>query len=184
MAIAKTLYSSSSDEYETPKHLFDYLNKLFEFQLDPCAAQQRERQDRIKTLHRFTEDDDGLDRYWGNYSTFVNPPYSKISKWIDKALKEYDGRLGTYAQMPDPSHRPKPIVLLVPARTDTKWFHKITKYSFTKVIFLKGRLKFNKMKASAPFPSCLIILSSISYLNKFEDTIQVPTWILDMKNLE
>jgi phage N-6-adenine-methyltransferase len=183
MAISKSLYSSESDEYETPKHLFDYLNNIFEFELDPCAAPQRERQARIKTLHRFTEDDDGLNSYWGNYSTFVNPPYSKISKWIDKALKEYDDRLGDYAKMIGPDYKPKPIVMLVPARTDTKWFHKIAKYSFTKIIFLKGRLKFHNTKHAAPFPNCLIILSQISYLNKLQNTIHVPTWTLDLKNL-
>jgi phage N-6-adenine-methyltransferase len=185
MAISKSLYTKGgSDEYETPKALFDYLNSIFEFELDPCAKPSIEAQKRINTKEKYTQDEDGLDNTWVNFSTFVNPPYSKISKWIDKAIKEYDDRLMIYARFSTPTSRPKPIVMLVPARTDTKWFHKIANYSFTKVILLKGRLRFNNSKNSSPFPSCLIILSSVSYLNKFETTIQLPTWIMDVKNLD
>jgi phage N-6-adenine-methyltransferase len=183
MAISKSLYTRGSDEYETPKALFDYLNTIFEFELDPCAKPSIEAQKRIKTRVQWTEDDNSLDGEWENLSTFVNPPYSKISKWIDKVLDEYDRRLLAYANPSKSNYKPKPIVLLVPARIDTKWFHKIAKYSFTKVILLKGRLKFNNSKNSSPFPSCLIILSSVSYLNKFETTIQLPTWIMDLKNI-
>jgi phage N-6-adenine-methyltransferase len=184
MAISKSIYSSESDEYETPKPLFDYLNSIFHFELDPCAKPEIEARKRIDTAHGWTQEHEGLSKNWVNLSTFVNPPYSQINKWIDKALEEYHERVETYTMIGKPPYKPKPIVLLVPARTDTKWFHKIANYSYTKIVFLKGRLKFNRQKASAPFPSCLIILAASSYMNRFENTIHIPAWTLDVKSLD
>lgn len=177
MTLNQSLYSSASDQYETPKHLFDFLNDVFHFELDPCAKPQIEAQKRINTRLRYTEDDDGIIQAWDNVSTFVNPPYSKISKWIDKAMIEFHFRLSSKFD-----YKAAPIVLLVPARTDTQWFHKIAASPFCKIIFLKGRLKFNNTKTNAPFPSCLIILSSASYLDKLIPDIDmtvVPSFIMD-----
>ena len=75
---------------------------------------------------------------------FVNPPYSNIRAFIEKGLKELkSGSVQT-------------LVYLVPARTDTKWFHELV-YGKAELRFIKGRLRFNDAKNSAPFPSMLII---------------------------
>jgi site-specific DNA-methyltransferase (adenine-specific) len=75
---------------------------------------------------------------------FCNPPYGReISKWVEKAYNE--NKKGTF------------IVMLLPARTDTKWFHNYI-YKKHKIEFIKGRLKFNDGKQSAPFPSMLVIM--------------------------
>ena len=173
MAISKALYSHDSDEYETPQWLFNLLNNVFHFELDPCAKPQIESQKRIKTRFVMTQDFDGLTKTWNNYSTFVNPPYSKVRKWVEKAMIEFNERASN-------EKKPAPIVLLVPARTDTKWFHKIAEHPYCKLLLLKGRLKFHNTKTSAPFPSCIIILSPSSYLEKLKALTMVPTFTLDL----
>ncbi len=84
-------------------------------------------------------DFDGLEIEWEQYN-FVNPPYSQISKWVDKALKERE--------------KGKMSIMLLPARTDTKWFRKLYDNN-SKFIFLTGRLHFNDTKEGVPFPSML-----------------------------
>jgi site-specific DNA-methyltransferase (adenine-specific) len=84
----------------------------------------------------------GLDRSWGK-SSYVNPPYSNIREWMEKGLAEY--RLG------------KIVVFLIPARTDTKWFHEIVLPFALEIRFVKGRLKFQGAKYNAPFPSMIVI---------------------------
>lgn len=77
---------------------------------------------------------------------FCNPPYSKAAEWVKKCYAE--------------SLKPKTtVVLLVPARTDTKWFHKYI-YHRAEIRFLKGRLKFSDSQNAAPFPSMLVIFRS------------------------
>lgn len=87
----------------------------------------------------------GLDRVWGQCS-YVNPPYSNIRAWMEKGLAEY--RLG------------KTVVFNVPARSDTKWFHEIVLPHATEIRFIKGRLRFDGAKNSAPFPSAIIIFKA------------------------
>ena len=80
----------------------------------------------------------------GGEKVYVNPPYGReISKWVEKAY--YENKKGTL------------IVMLLPARTDTKWFHNYI-YKQHEIRFLKGRLKFNDGKQGAPFPSMLVIM--------------------------
>lgn len=102
-----------------------------------------------KLYQEFHFDDDpcplngagGLCREWG-WSTFCNPPYSEISTWVQKAYNE--AKTG------------KTIVLLVPSRTDTKWWHEYIMKA-KEIRFIKGRLKFGGSKNSAPFPSAVIV---------------------------
>ena len=74
---------------------------------------------------------------------FCNPPYSNISAWVEKAFRETrnDNTL---------------VVLLIPARTDTRYFHDFI-YQRAEIRFIKGRLKFGDSKNSAPFPSMVVI---------------------------
>lgn len=90
---------------------------------------------------------DGLSIDWG-YMSYVNPPYSNIGAWVDKSIEE--------------AKKGKTIVLLVPARTDTKWFHKLVRCA-SDIMFIVGRLKFGNATSSAPFPSCLVCLRHTAY---------------------
>ena len=76
---------------------------------------------------------------------FLNPPYSDISRWIDWAIYNW-------------SMTNKHVVILIPSRTDTKYFHKLLECGCD-LEFIKGRLKFGEQKGSAPFPSVLVHLN-------------------------
>ena len=134
-------YSSKNNDWSTPQDFFDTLNKEFNFTLDPCATPET-----AKCKKFFTESEDGLSKDWGGNIVFCNPPYgTKIAAWVEKAYKE--------------SKKPHTlIVLLLPSRTDTRYFHKYV-YHKCRMRFLKGRLKFGGSKTSAPFPSMLAIYS-------------------------
>ena len=98
---------------------------------------------------------DGLNIEW-HKKNFVNPPYKYIKKWIYKSLQE--------------AFKNKEVVLLIPSRTDTKWFKLLIESGIAVIYFLEGRLKFSN-KNSAPFPSMIVILnkmniSVISYMSK------------------
>ena len=84
----------------------------------------------------------GLEIEWKE-KNFVNPPYSKIKQFVDKSIEEHK--------------KGKEVVLLIPARTDTKYFRKLVDYGIN-ITFVTGRLHFNNSD-SAPFPSCYIRLN-------------------------
>lgn len=147
--VSKALFSSATDEWATPQAFFDYLNLEFRFTLDPCATGENAKCDLFYSI-----DDDGLLQSWHGHRVFCNPPYSQIAKWIEKASKQY-----------------ATSVLLIPARTDTRWFHQFvydaSSHGFQKnvyVRFVKGRLKFGSAKNSAPFPSMLVIFDHLELL--------------------
>lgn len=133
-------FSSKTNEWATPKDLFARLNDEFKFTLDPCATPEN-----AKCAKFFTKEDDGLKQSWEGERVFCNPPYGReIGKWVEKAHQSR-----TLTQV---------IVMLIPARTDTKYFHQyIYGKENVEVRFLKGRLKFGEATNSAPFPSMLVI---------------------------
>lgn len=132
-------FSSKSIEWATPQDFFDNLNKEFKFTLDPCATKEN-----AKCKKFYTIDDNGLAQSWDDEIVFCNPPYGREMKdWVQKAS---DTRGGGQ------------VVLLIPARTDTTYFHKyIYKKPGVEIRFIKGRLKFGDGKNSAPFPSMIVI---------------------------
>lgn len=137
--INKGMMTSNSDDWATPQDLFDKINEYFNFTLDPCASDFNH-----KCKKYYTIKENGLSKSWKNEVVFCNPPYGReISKWVKKAYDEY--------------YNGATIVMLLPARTDTKWFHEFIYNKFT-IVFLKGRLKFNDGKNSAPFPSMLVYM--------------------------
>ena len=81
---------------------------------------------------------------WSGEIVFCNPPYSEVSKWVEKAYSE--------------AKRGAKTVMLIPSRTDTKWFHEFI-YQKHEIRFVKGRLKFGEQKNSAPFPSMVVVFS-------------------------
>ena len=136
----KGLFTSNSQEWATPQSLFDELNAEFNFTLDPCATDQN-----AKCKKYYTKQDDGLTKSWRDHVVFCNPPYGRdISKWIYKAYQENANNNVT-------------VVLLLPARTDTKYFHDYI-YKKHEIRFIKGRLHFNDSKNAAPFPSMVVVM--------------------------
>jgi site-specific DNA-methyltransferase (adenine-specific) len=136
------MFSKKSDEWATPQWLFDELNKEFSFTLDVAATSENS-----KCGTSFLSDALNID--WicpieGPHICWMNPPYSMCNQFIKKAYEQ--SLKGVFT------------VALVPARTDTKWFHE---YCYNKqsveIRFIKGRLKFGDSKNSAPFPSILVI---------------------------
>lgn len=135
------MFSSKTDQWETPQDLFDELNNEFGFTLDPCADDNNH-----KCKKYFTKEIDGLSQCWKGESVFCNPPYGReIGSWVRKCYLH--GKVGNCI-----------AVMLIPARTDTRWFHEyIYNKKNVEVRFLKGRLKFGGSKNSAPFPSMVVI---------------------------
>lgn len=132
----RVLFSHKSDEWETPQSLFDDLNKEFNFDIDVCATK-----DNAKCKTYFNSGQNGLVQDWGNSTVWCNPPYSNIRDWAKKC-SEHKGT----------------AVLLVPSRTDTKWFHDFCyARGGVEIRFIKGRLKFSNSDNSAPFPSMIVI---------------------------
>ena len=133
------MFSSKTDEWATPQDLFNYLNSIYHFTLDVCADETNHKCNKY-----FTKADDGLKQSWDGVF-WMNPPYGKvIYNWVKKAFEE--------AFKPNKNNIG---VLLLPARTDTRWFHEFCVKGT--IIFVKGRLKFNGDKNSAPFPSMIVV---------------------------
>jgi phage N-6-adenine-methyltransferase len=130
-------FSSATPEWATPQAFFDELNREFQFTLDPCCTDENRKCPRY-----YTAVVDGLTQSWADERVYMNPPYGRqISKWMAKAYAE--SRAGAL------------VVCLVPARTDTSWWHDYAKLG--EVRFIRGRLKFGTSKVSAPFPSAVVI---------------------------
>ena len=141
--INKGMMTSNSNEWATPQDFFNELNNEFHFTLDPYSTHENH-----KCSKYFTQKEDGLKQSWGGETVFCNPPYGRqIQDWIRKAYKEHLKPSTT-------------IVMLIPARTDTSYFHRYI-YNHAEVRFIKGRLKFGDGKQSAPFPSMLVIYKSV-----------------------
>ena len=137
--------SSSHHGWGTPKQLLETLYQVFgRFDLDPCSPSGNARTAPVRARVHFTVEDDGLSLPWHG-AVFVNPPYGRcLPDWTAKASHEAaTGNAG-------------PIVALVPARTDTRWWHRDIASKAT-VLFLRGRLAFGDAGQSAPFPSALVV---------------------------
>ena len=137
------MFSSATDNWSTPQDFFDKLNDEFHFTLDVCADENNH-----KCEHYYTKEIDGLSRPWIG-TVWCNPPYGrKIGEWVRRA--HFSSQIGSAT-----------VVMLLPARTDTRWFHDyIYNKSNTEIRFIKGRLKFGGCKNSAPFPSMVVIFRS------------------------
>jgi site-specific DNA-methyltransferase (adenine-specific) len=136
----KALFSSATDEWPTPRDFFARLNRRYRFTLDPCATPANAT---CSTF--FTREQDGLIQDWGSHKVFCNPPYGRaIGQWARKCFEASQG--GAL------------VVLFVPARTDTRWFHDWVQGK-ADVEFCRGRFKFGGAETSAPFPSLLAVYS-------------------------
>ena len=137
MGNIKVHYSSLKSDWETPKVVFDPLNKEFRFDLDVCANYNNR-----KCLRFFNPHNNGLSQKWEG-TCWMNPPYGRYitGKWVKKA---YESSLeGTT------------VVCLLPARTSNGWWHDYCMKG--EIRFIRGRIKFVGAANSAPFPSAIVI---------------------------
>ena len=146
-----TMFSSDKDCWETPQALFNALNAQYHFTLDAAASDINHKVDKYYTAY-----DDGLSKDWGGETVWCNPPYGtkETGEWTRKAYEE--------------SSKPNTtVVMLLPARTDRRSFHKyIYNKSGVSVRFLQGRLAFEingepirndkNCVMKAPFPSMIV----------------------------
>ena len=122
-------FTTQKCNWHTPKALYEELDREFHFTDDPCPEGGMF----------------GTDREWGT-STYCNPPYGPaIREWIEKGWAE--------------SKKGKVVVFLLPARTDTRWFHELVLPNAAEIRFIPNRLlfTFNGKEGRAPFPSMLVI---------------------------
>ena len=156
----KALLSSKNMCWCTPQDFFDKLNSEFGFVLDPAATNKT-----AKCALFYTPEMDGLSQSWDRGgAVFCNPPYGReIGKWVRKAFEE---SLGGY-----------PIVLLIPARTDTSYFHDYI-YGKAEIRFIRGRLRFTDDEGNAadpaPFPSMVVIYNGKNSLPQNNVSGTVP----------
>jgi phage N-6-adenine-methyltransferase len=130
-------FMSEKMDWGTPQELFDRLNQEFHFTLDVCALPEN-----AKCKRFYSPKENGLQQKWSGVC-WMNPPYGReIEQWMQKALQE--------------SERGATVVCLVPARTDTEWWHKYALHG--EIRFIRGRVKFQGADATAPFPSAIVIL--------------------------
>lgn len=151
--LKEVLFSSKSEEWETPLDLFSVLDGEYHFTLDPCATEKN-----AKVKKYFTKQTDGLAQNWQGNRVFCNPPYGKkIGDWVKKCYDE--------------SRKPNTtVVLLIPARTDTAYFHDYI-LGKSDIYFLRGRLHFGNSKNGAPFPSIICVFSQkVRKMIRFETT--------------
>lgn len=135
----KVMFSSNKDDWETPKELFDKLNSEFHFTVDLCASERNHLCEKY-----YTKEQSGLDADLTGEIVFCNPPYGRkaTGQFVEKCSK-IDGI----------------AVMLIPARTDTRWFHEFI-YKKAEIRFLRGRLKFGGGKWNAPFPSMIVVFDN------------------------
>jgi phage N-6-adenine-methyltransferase len=128
--------------------LYDELNKMYEFRLDPATNPDNP----LKTEFFYTQSDNGLGKDWLPVNTFINPSYSQVGKWVAKAHVQF---LVNVEKNPN-----LVIVMLIASRTHTRWFHDIVLESqhlgYCHIRFLKGRIKFRNTENSSPFPSMIL----------------------------
>ena len=141
--LTQGMMTSNSSEWETPQWLFDQLDTTFHFALDVCATEQN-----AKCKNYYTIKTNGLAQNWykgPNVANWMNPPYGReIADWVQKA---------SYYT----------TVCLLPARTDTRWFHEFI-YHKAYIEFIKGRLHFSNSESAAPFPSMIVVFNHQDFI--------------------
>lgn len=140
----KALFRTGKDDWETPRKLFEELDREFHFTLDPCSNHEN-----AKCEKHYTEAENGLAQNWAGETVFCNPPYSRQGKqdeWVKKCWEE--------AQKPGTV-----VVALLAARTDTERFHEYI-LGRAEIRFIRGRLRFEQNGVpggTATFPSMICI---------------------------
>ena len=129
-------FASKNQEYETPLQLFNVLDEEFHFTLDVCADSENKKVDNF-----FSVEDNSLEQIWTG-SCWMNPPYKDMKKWVIKAYEESRKDNCT-------------VVCLIPARTNTKWWHEYCMKG--EIRFIEGRPKFKGCIHGLPQPLAIIV---------------------------
>jgi phage N-6-adenine-methyltransferase len=142
------MFSSQTDNWGTPTEFFNKLNKMYgPFTLDAAAEENN-----AKVSKFYTKQNNGLLQEWKNENVFINPPYGRniTGLWVKKAWEECNKDYDTT------------VTMLLPCRTDTKWFHEYV-MNAREVLFVKGRIKFEGALQGAPFPSVVVYFTNSIY---------------------
>lgn len=132
-------FSSSSEEWATPQPFFDRLNRQHCFSLDAAATKENAKCERF-----YTKEDNALEKHWVG-TVWLNSPYGRVlNQWVEKAYRES-------------LHGAATVVMLLPARTDTRYWHQYIFPHAAEILFIAGRLKFGNAENSAPFPSAIVV---------------------------
>lgn len=142
MALFKNKFDSIKQDWNTPDDLFNRINEEFNFEYDLAASDSN-----AKCSKFFTQKEDGLKQKWDGVC-WLNPPYGdKSSKMVDWIKKAYN----------DTQQNPNlTVVMLIPARTNTKWFHQFCMKA-AELRFICGRPKFGDSKHGLPQPLVLVV---------------------------
>lgn len=135
------MFTSLRSDWRTPKAIFEMLNKEFNFDVDICATK-----DNALCAEYVTPEMDAFTVDWSKWkSIYCNPPYGRaIGDWVKRA--------------DDAAKNGSTVVMLIPSRTDTRWFHDYClKYE---IRFLCNRLNFDDSKGRAPFPSMVVVMQA------------------------
>ena len=131
---------SKTDNHPTPQAFYETLHTMYGFTCDAAASAEN-----AKCKVYFTASDNGLTKDWGTHTVWLNPPYGRVIKsWAQKSL--------------DAASKGATVVMLVPSRTDTKWFKAVAERPEVQLLFVCGRLKFGKAKNAAPFPNVVLVI--------------------------
>lgn len=154
-------FMSQKQDWTTPKPFFDYWNRNYRFTLDAAAEPHNALCDRY-----FTPEDDALSKDWENETVWLNPPYGPgIGKWVKKAYEE--------------SQKGAEVVMLIPARTETSWWHEYVMQA-REIVLIRGRMRFGGSQVNAPFPSCVVIFDP---WHKSDPIFSTMDRILDKKEV-
>ena len=126
-----------TDEWETPTCLFNVFDQEFGFTVDAAATTKNS-----KCEHFFQ---DGLAASWKGETVWLNPPYSRVAVFMEKAAREA---------------RHSVIVALVPVRCDTIWWHSSVKGQSDELRLIEGRPYFTRgdgQVGPSPFPAGVVI---------------------------
>jgi phage N-6-adenine-methyltransferase len=154
----KTSLDGSSKEFGTPVDLFNKINNVYNFSIDSCASSENKKLDNYFDVER-----NGLIQEW-NQNTWCNPPYGRgcIEHWINKAVKEHQ----KYPQVS--------IGLLIPSRTETKWFSKLWEHG-SLYLFFRGRIKFIGGVSHAAWPNVFVQLGPTLSLDSCQELSKLGT---------
>lgn len=142
MAGFNNKFDSIRQDWNTPKDLFEKINEEFHFEWDLASSL-----DNALCSNFYTKEEDGLKQNWTG-TCWLNPPYGdKSSKMVDWIKKAY---------LDTQNNSDLTVVMLIPARTNTKWFHEYCMKSY-EIKFICGRPKFRDSKHGLPQPLVLVV---------------------------
>lgn len=183
MSALAPLMSSARQDWETPPELLERVRRVGRIGLDPCASRTGVVKARTEWYGPPTEDD-GLANRWApslrrGDLAWCNPPFSSLATWVDKAISEWTGMCLAADDPALPAACCAPgsaIVLLSPARTDTRWFVRLVEHARA-ICFLSGRLTFLGAPNPAPFPTAVTLLGGPAMGGRFAEAFAGAGWM-------